>query len=123
MNEGAEMQSLTHVVYRPFEDGGVIRQVHECVDATLWRWVRQLEGQGRITPIPATVTPVQTSDGRWWATQSAADRHDRELAKEAGHYPIKLDRGKYQLSDGTIVNGSKATAEAHEDELRLALKE
>ena len=118
------MMPLTHIVNRAFEgDGGLILQPKECVDATPWMWAQQLESQGRISPIPATIEPVGTSDGRFWASQQAADKHEQTLAKEHGDYPVKMARGRYLLSDGTVVEGSKATADAHENELQAVTKE
>lgn len=113
---------LTHIVNRSFEGAGLVRQTGECVDTTTWRWTQQLESQGRISPIPATVEPVQTSDGRFWTDSRTAESHEAKLAEASGQYPVRLERGKYLLSDGTVVKGSQATAEAHEDELH-AMKE
>lgn len=122
---------VTHIVRRAMNG----MRPGQCVDTKNWRWAGKLEEQNRIVPIPATVTPVQAEDGTWWEDERLAAAQDARNGKKpsaepsgesegassgealAGEYPVKIKRGQYRLSDGTVVKGSKATAEQAEAEL------
>lgn len=108
---------LTHIVVRQFNDGGVERLPGEAVNAMSWRWAHKLEEQGRLRPLSSGIDPVKSKDGRFWVDRKTAESHSQQVADVLDEYPVNAGRNKWRLSDGTVVNGSKATATAHQKEI------
>lgn len=133
-----EEPTLTHVVQKAFEDGApkdpITRQPGELVYAHQWPLWMALENQRYIAPMPAAVEPLEGGSGdRWWANTRARDRHDpvrrpgrpkkeeNKPQRNKEDYPRHVGFGRWELSDGTVLQlgkGGRTRAETEEQQVR-----
>ena len=106
---------LTHHVQKAFEDGELRRLPGECVNALPWRTRPKLETQRYIAPLPEGAEPVADAGGRYWLGTRWMEQAGRTRLDERA-WPQRLPGvGRWQLSDGTTLNGvSRERAEAAE---------
>ena len=112
-----DMDTLTHVVQKPFYDGEHRRLRNECVDATSWRNEQKLVDHKWLTLLAPNITPVEDSEGRFWLPgKLPPDRELKGATPQAdGEWPKKDDKGSFwTLSDGARVQGEAKAREAQE---------